>query len=59
MDTIFVNSKNGKPSDPHQLLRNLTDKINLKRSDKNDPLSNLSIWYARKNIKKPYKNNKI
>ena len=33
MDTIFMNSENSKTSDPHRLL-NLSDKINLKRSDK-------------------------
>ena len=31
MDTIFMNSENSKISDPHTLLLNLTDKINLKR----------------------------
>ena len=34
MDTIFMNSKNSKTSDPYRLLLYLTDKINLKRSDK-------------------------
>ena len=34
MDTIFVNSGNRKISDPHRLLLNLSDKINLKRSNK-------------------------
>ena len=29
MDTIFINSENSKTSDPHRLLLNLTDKINL------------------------------
>ena len=29
MDTIFMNSKNSKTTDPHILLLNLTDKINL------------------------------
>ena len=33
MDTIFMNSENSKASDPHWLLLNLSDKINLKRSD--------------------------
>ena len=28
MDTIFLNSKNIKTSDPHRLLLNLSDKIN-------------------------------
>ena len=34
MDTIFMNSKNSKTPDPYRLLLNLTDKINLNRSDK-------------------------
>ena len=33
MDTKFMSSKNSKTSDPRRLLLNLTDKINLKRSD--------------------------
>ena len=34
MDTIFMNSGNSKTPGPHILLLNLSDKINLKRSDK-------------------------
>ena len=35
MDTIFMNYENSKTTDPHRLsLLNLTDKINLKRSNK-------------------------
>ena len=30
MNTIFMNSKNSKTSDPHRPLLNLTDKIDLK-----------------------------
>ena len=59
MDTIFMNSKNSKTSDPQRLLLNLVDKINLKRSDKYVALSNLSIYYTWKNIKKSSKNNKF
>ena len=33
MDRIFINSKNNETSDTHRLLINVTDKINLKRSD--------------------------
>ena len=29
MNTIFMNSKNSKTSDPHRLLLNPTDKIDL------------------------------
>ena len=45
-NTIFMNSKNSKPSDPHRLLLNLTDKIDLRRKDKYIVLSNLSIYYT-------------
>ena len=58
MNTIFMNSINSKISDPRRILLNLTDKINLKRSDKYVALSNLSIYYTRENIKKLYKNKK-
>ena len=54
-----MNSKNSERFDPHSLLLNLSDKINLKRSDKNVSLSNLSIYITWKNIKRSYKNNKF
>ena len=52
MDTIFMNFENSKTPGLHRLLLNLSDKINLKRSDKYVALSNLSIYYTWKNIKK-------
>ena len=58
MDNIFMNSENSKTSDTHRLLLNLTDKINLKGSEKYVALSNLSIYYTWK-IYKSYKNNKF
>ena len=54
-----MNSDNSKISDPHRLLLNLSDKINLKRSDKYVALSKLSIFYSWENIKKSYKNSKF
>ena len=51
MNTIFMNSEKSKISDPHKQLFNLSNKINLKRSDKYVALSNLSIYYTQKNIK--------
>ena len=56
MNTIFMNSENSKTSDPHRLLLQLTD---LRRKDMYIALSNLSIYYTWKNIKKLYKNNKF
>ena len=51
-----MNSVNSKTYDSHRLLLNLSDKINLKRNDNYVALSNLSIYYTWKNIKKSYKN---
>ena len=50
----YMNSENSKKSDLHRLLLNLLDKINLKRSDKYVPLSNLGIYCTWKNIKKSH-----
>ena len=43
MGTIFLNSENIKTSDPHSLVLNFADKINLKRSDKYITFSNINI----------------
>ena len=52
MDTIFMNSEDSKTSDPYRLLLNLSDKT----INKYIALSNLTIYYTWKNIKKLYKN---
>ena len=43
MDTKFMNSENSKTSRPHVLMLNLTDKIDLRRTEKNITLTNLNI----------------
>ena len=52
MDTISMNSGNCKLSASHRLKLNLSDKLDLKRSKKYGALSNLSIFFTWKNIKK-------
>ena len=52
-----MDSENSKISDPQRLLYNLSDIINLKRSDKYVVLSNLTVQYSWKSIKMSYKNN--
>ena len=59
MDTIFVNSENGKTSKPHRSKLDLTDKLDLKSPNKNMALANLSIYYTWKNIKSEYNSNKF
>ena len=43
-----MNSENSKTSDPHRLLLNLPNKINLKRRDIYVALSNLAFPIYRK-----------
>ena len=51
MDTIFMNSEKSKTSKPHVLILQHTDKLDLRRSEKNISLLNLSIHYTWKNKK--------
>ena len=46
MDTIFMKSQNSKISEPDVLILHLTNKIDLRRCEKNIALSNLSIYYT-------------
>ena len=45
MGTVCMNYKNSETSDPHRLLLNLTDEINLKRIYNYVALLHLSIYY--------------
>ena len=59
MHTMFLSSKKSKTSDSQRLLVNLTNKTNLKGSDKYVTLSNLDICYTWNNIKRSNKYNKF
>ena len=59
IDTVFMNSENGKTSDSPRLLLNLSEKIDLKGSDKHVALSNIKIYYTLESIKKSCKNNEF
>ena len=54
-----MNSENRKSSETHVLKLKFTDKLDLRRSEESIALSNLSIYYTRKNIKSSYNNNKL
>ena len=58
MDTI-MNSKNSRTSEYHVLVLKLTDKLDLRRSQKSFALSNLIVYYTWKNIKNSYNKFKI
>ena len=59
MEATFMNSENSKTSEPHRFILDLADKRNLKYPKKNMALTNLSIYYTRRNIKSAYNNNKF
>ena len=54
-----MNSENNKTSDAHRLRLSLTDKMDFRRVDIPVELSDLSIYYTWKNIKKLDKSNKF
>ena len=58
METIFMNNENGSANEPHRLRLTLVDELNLKDSNKNMALANLSIYYTWKN-KSAYDSNKF
>ena len=59
MDTIIMSSENSRTSKPHVLILKVTDKLDLRRSEKSIALSNLSIYYTWQNIQGSYNNNKF
>ena len=59
MDAIFMESENSRTSEYHVLVLKLTNKLDLRRGQKTVALSNLSIYYMWKNVKRSYNNNKF
>ena len=54
-----MNSENSEASNPHVLKLKFTSKLDLRLGEKVIALSNLSIYYTWKNIKRSYNNNKF
>ena len=54
-----MNTANSKTKYSNKFVYNFTDKLNLKNPNKNIALANLSIYYAWKNVKSDYNNNKF
>ena len=46
MGILFINSKNSKTSGPYVLILRLTDKLDLRRSEKSIALSSFSIYHT-------------
>ena len=58
METIFTDTENSKMNEPHKFLLTLSQRLDLRSSDKHVALQNLYIYYMSENIRKQYKNNK-
>ena len=59
MERIFINTENSKTNEPYKFRLTIADKLNLKDSNNNMVLANLSICYKWKKIKSAYNNNKF
>ena len=59
MLTIFMNTESSKTNEAHRYRLKLSDKLNLKYTNKNMALANLTIYYMWENIKYAYNNNKF
>ena len=55
METICMNTENSKINEPHKFVLNLSQRLDLRRFNKNVVLQNVSIYYTWKNIRKQYK----
>ena len=54
-----MNTENSKTDEPHKFVLNLSQRLDLRSSDKYVAYENLSIYSAWKNIRKQYQNNKL
>ena len=59
METIIINLKKSKKNETNKLFFEFTDKLNLKKPNKNIAQANLTIYYTWKNITSAYNNNKF
>ena len=59
METTFMNTGNRKTSEPHKFVLNLSQRLDLRSSNKHVALQNFSIYYTWKNIREQYKNNRL
>ena len=54
-----MNTQNNKTNELHNFILNLSQRLDLRSSNKDITFQNLSIYYTCKNIRKQYKNNKL
>ena len=52
METIFMTTENSKTNKPHKFVLKLSQRLELRSSNKHVALQSLSIYYTWKNIRK-------
>ena len=57
METVFMNTENNKTNEPKKFALNLSQRLDLRSSNKYVSRQNLPNHYTWKNIRKQYKNN--
>ena len=56
--TIFSNTKDSETNESHKFVLNLSQRLDLRSSNKHVAIQNLSICCTWKNVRKQYNNNK-
>ena len=59
METIFTNTENSKTNEPHKFVLNLSERLDLRSSNRHVALQNSVFYYTWKKIRTHYKNNKL
>ena len=59
METILINTENSKTNKPHEFSINLSQRLDLRISNKHVTLQKLSIYYMWKNTRQQCENNKF
>ena len=54
-----MNTENSKTKEPHKFVFNLSQRLDIRSSDKHVALQNLSIYYTWENTRKQYKKYKL
>ena len=59
MNRTYINTKNSKTNEPHKFVINLSQRLDLRSSNKHVALQKVPIYYTWKNIRKQCKVNKL
>ena len=59
METIFINTENSQTNEPYQFVLNMSQRLQLRSSDKHVAPQNLFVYQTWKNIRKQYRKNKL